>query len=131
MKYMREVVIIFGITMLGEFLNSVLPFPVPAGVYGLFLLLILLCSGLVKVEQVSSVGDILLDTMPLMFIPAAVGLMTSVEEARKFLIPLVVISVASTIFVMSVTGLTAQKLVRRRPGGTSSTGTKKGRNAHE
>ena len=37
MKYLKEVTIIFGITMLGEFLNYLLPFPVPSGVYGLFI----------------------------------------------------------------------------------------------
>ena len=30
MKYLKEVTIIFGITMLGEFLNYLLPFPVPS-----------------------------------------------------------------------------------------------------
>ena len=42
MKYIKESAIIFGITMIGEFLNKLLPLPVPAGVYGLFLLLLLL-----------------------------------------------------------------------------------------
>ena len=41
MKYLKEVTIIFGITMLGEFLNYLLPFPVPSGVYGLFILLLI------------------------------------------------------------------------------------------
>ena len=45
MKYIKESAIIFGITMIGEFLNRLLPLPVPAGVYGLFLLLLLLCFG--------------------------------------------------------------------------------------
>ena len=31
MKYLKEVAIIFGITMAGEFLNYLLPLPVPAG----------------------------------------------------------------------------------------------------
>lgn len=37
MKYLKEVAIIFGITMAGECLNLFLPLPVPAGVYGLFI----------------------------------------------------------------------------------------------
>lgn len=57
MKYLKEVAIIFGITMAGEFLNYLLPLPVPAGVYGLFILLLLLCAGTLKVEDVSEVGD--------------------------------------------------------------------------
>ena len=73
MKYLKEVTIIFGITMLGEFLNYLLPFPVPSGVYGLFILLLLLCTGALHTEDVAEVGDFFLDTMPIMFIPAGVG----------------------------------------------------------
>ena len=36
MKYVKECLIIFGITLAGEVLNGILPLPVPAGVYGLF-----------------------------------------------------------------------------------------------
>ena len=53
MKYLKEVTIIFGITMLGEFLNYLLPFPVPSGVYGLFILLLLLCTGALHTEDVA------------------------------------------------------------------------------
>lgn len=113
MKYLKEVAIIFGITMVGEFLNYFLPFPVPAGVYGLFLLLTLLCIGVVKVADLSATGSFLLDTMPLMFIPAGVGLMTSFDELREILIPLMVITVVSTIFVMVITGKTAQYFIHR------------------
>ena len=53
MKYVKEMVIIFGITLAGEVLNQLIPLPVPAGVYGLFLLLGLLCSGIVSLPDVS------------------------------------------------------------------------------
>ena len=71
MKYLKEVTIIFGITMLGEFLNYLFPFPVPSGVYGLFILLLMLCTGALHTEDVAEVGDFFLDTMPIMFIAAA------------------------------------------------------------
>ena len=95
MKYLKEVTIIFGITMLGEFLNYLLPFPVPSGVYGLFILLLLLCTGALHTEDVAEVGDFFLDTMPIMFIPAGVGLLDSVQEAESILVPLTVITVIS------------------------------------
>ncbi len=117
MRYLKELTIIFGITMAGEFLNHLLPLPVPAGVYGLFLLLFLLCTGAVKEADVSGIGDFLLDTMPLMFIPAGVGLLNSVEEAKNILVPLTVITVISTVLVMTVTGLVAQRLIRRQKNG--------------
>ena len=114
MKYLKEVTIIFGITMLGEFLNYLLPFPVPSGVYGLFILLLMLCTGALHTEDVAEVGDFFLDTMPIMFIPAGVGLLDSVQEAESILVPLTVITVISTVFVMVATGCVAQGIIRRK-----------------
>ena len=113
MKYVKECLIIFGITLAGEVLNGILPLPVPAGVYGLFLLLFLLCRGILKLEDVEEPGGFFLDTMPLMFIPAGVGLMNSWDVMESVLIPLTVITAASTIFVMAVTGKTAQHIIRK------------------
>ena len=120
MKHLKAVVVLFGITMAGEFLNALLPLPVPAGVYGLFILLLCLCTGLVKVDEISGVGDFLLDTMPLMFIPAAVGLVDSFAELKAVMLPVLVISVVSTLFVMIVTGKMAQGIIRRKQKGGES-----------
>ena len=50
MKYVKQIGIILGVTLAGEALSHFLPFPVPAGVYGLFLMLTALMSGIVKPE---------------------------------------------------------------------------------
>ena len=52
MKYVKQIGIILGVTLAGEALSHFLPFPVPAGVYGLFLMLTALMSGIVKLESV-------------------------------------------------------------------------------
>ena len=116
MKYLKEVTIIFGITMLGEFLNYLLPFPVPSGVYGLFILLLMLCTGALHTEDVAEVGDFFLDTMPIMFIPAGVGLITSWSQLQPFLVPLLVITVVSTFVVMIVTGKVTDFLISKKEG---------------
>lgn len=113
MKYLKQATILFGITMAGEFLNYVLPLPVPAGVYGLFILLGFLCFGVIKVEEVSEAGDFFLDIMPLTFIPAGAGLLNSIGQMRDILVPLLVITAVSTVFVMILTAKVAQGLVRR------------------
>ncbi len=112
MKYIKQVLIIFGITMVGEVLNFLLPLPVPSGVYGLFLLLIGLCTKVIKVSDVEDVGNFLLDTMPMMFIPVSVGLIESYGAMKAVLVPLVVISVVSTIIVMAVTGKMTELMIR-------------------
>ncbi len=111
MKHIKGIVWIFGITMAGELLNRFIPLPVPAGVYGLFILLGLLMSGIVKLSDVASVGELLLDLMPLMFIPAAVGLIEKTTELRAVLVPF-----AATLFVMAVTAKTAEFVLNHKNG---------------
>ena len=113
MKLIKECVIIFGITLVGELLNVSLPFPVPAGGYGLFILLALLCAGVVRLEDVERTGNFLLDTMPVMFIPAGAALMKEAEALRPLLVPFVTVTAVSTVFVMIVTGKTAQVIIRK------------------
>lgn len=125
MKYIKEGAIIFGITLAGEGLNHFLPLPVPSGVYGLFLLLALLCSGILKLSEIEAAGNFLLDIMPVLFIPASVGLMESYADMKAILIPLMVICAVSTLVVMAVTGKTAEWMMgggrrnrqRRKDGG--------------
>lgn len=112
MKYVRECVIIFGITLAGELLNLLLPLPVPAGVYGLFLLLLLLCRGILKLADIEATGNFLLDIMPILFIPASAGLIESYDAIKVILVPIVVISILSTIAVMVVTGKVTEAMLR-------------------
>ena len=108
MKYVRHIGIILGITLAGEFLNQILPLPVPAGVYGLFLMLAALMSGVVKMESVEGTGNFLMDTMSMMFVPATVGILECADELKAVLIPFLIIIAVSTVVVMIVTGKVAQ-----------------------
>ncbi len=95
----------------------VLPLPVPAGVYGLFLMLGALMSGFVKLESVEGTGNFLLDTMAMMFIPATVGVVESFHEVKAVLLPFLAITAVSTVLVMVVTGHMSQWVMAR--GGRS------------
>ena len=75
MCYLYQFARIMGFCFLGEILHEVLPLPVPASIYGLILLLAALKTGLVKLEQVKEVGNFLTGIFPLLFVPAAVGVM--------------------------------------------------------
>ena len=114
MKYVRQIGIIWGMTMAGEFLNFLLPFPVPAGVYGLFLLLGALLTGVVKIESVEATGNFLMDIMSMMFIPATVGLVEYAQQIGEILVPYTVIIACSTVAVMAATGRLAQVMIERQ-----------------
>lgn len=74
-KYIFQFGRILAFCFLGEVLHVVLPLPVPASVYGLVLLLAALTAGVVKLEQVKETGTYLTGIFPLLFVPAAAGIM--------------------------------------------------------
>lgn len=111
MKYLKQFGIILFVSLLGELLRMLIPLPIPASVYGLALMLILLMTGIIKLQQIKEVSAFLIEIMPVMFIPAGVGLLESWPSLRPVWIPVVFISVATTIIVMAVTGRVAQRII--------------------
>lgn len=116
MKYMKQFGIILAISLGGEVLNAGLPLPVPASIYGLLLMLAALCLKLIRVEQVKETAAFLIEIMPMMFIPAAVGLVRSYDILRPKLLAYAVITLGTTYLVMGVSGRTAQRLMERKRG---------------
>ena len=126
MSYIFQFCRILAVCFLGEVLASLLPFPIPASVYGLVLLLIALKTGIFQLEQVRAAGKFLIAIMPMLFIPAAVGVMELWDDLGAMLIPCIIATVPITMFVMGVTGIVTQNVQRRIGKG----GTKHDRVAH-
>lgn len=112
MRYLRQFCVILCISFLGELLEYLLPLPVSAGIYGLALLLAGLVTKIIPLRAVEGAADFLVEIMPVMFIPAMAGIMTSWEAMRELLLPLTVIIIVSTILIMGVTGRVSQGLIR-------------------
>lgn len=113
MKYLRQFAIILFISLLGELLRILIPLPIPASVYGLVLMLVALTTGMLKVHQVKAAADFLIEIMPVMFIPAGVGLLDSWPALQPVWVPVVLITLLTTVIVMAVTGQVAQKIIRK------------------
>lgn len=111
MKYLRQFAIILFISLLGELFRVLIPLPIPASVYGLVLMLLALITGILKVHQVKEVSALLIEIMPVMFIPAGVGLLESWPALRPVWIPVVLITILTTVLVMVVTGRVAQRMI--------------------
>lgn len=112
MKYIYQFFIILLVTFIGEIMHYFIPIPVPASIYGLALMLILLCTGIVKLHNVEKTSDFLINIMPVMFIPGGVKLITVWSDIKPILIPLLAITVVSTITVMAVTGKTTELIMK-------------------
>lgn len=124
MKYMKQFGIIMGISFMGELLKFLLPFPIPASIYGLLLMFVALCTGILKLEQVEKTADFLVQIMPLMFIPAGVGLMKEWDALSQIWLPFAVTIVITTVVVMAVTGRVTQWMMRKNKVSKSGKGEK-------
>ena len=114
MKFLRQFMIIVLLSFLGEVLKMFIPLPIPASVYGLVLMLLCLVTGILKTSQVKEAAFFMIEIMPVMFIPAAAGLIDSWKVLQPLLLPILVITVVITIFVMVVTGKIAQMIAQKR-----------------
>lgn len=113
MGLLMEFAIILGVSLAAELLHAFIPLPVPASIYGMVLMLALLMSGALKLDQVKRAGGFLLEIMPVMFIPAAVGLMDVIFDMKSALLPIAAVIVLTTVIVMAATGRTAEWIMNR------------------
>ena len=111
MKYFKQFGIIAGVSCVGELLYALLPFPIPASVYGLVLMVILLMTKVVKLDMVEETADFMISMMGIFFVPSSVGLMNSFGVMQGSVWQLLLMCVVSTVVVMSVTGLVAQLVI--------------------
>lgn len=109
MKYIFQFSRITAFCLAGEVLAAVLPLPIPASVYGLLLLAAVLKFGVLKLDQVRETGLFLTGIFPLLFVPAAAGVMELGSQLMNLLLPAVLAIVPVTALVMAVTGMVAQK----------------------
>ncbi len=112
MKLLRQFGMILLITFAGELLWMLLPLPIPASIYGMLLMLAVLMTGVIRLDEVEQAGDFLIEIMPILFVPAAVGLMDAWNELRPILLAVSVITVVVTVMVMAVTGTVTQWVIR-------------------
>lgn len=113
-KYIKQICIILVICLIAEAMEYFIPLPIAASMYGLVLMLIALTTKIIPLKEVENVSDFLTENLSIMFIPPTVGIMASVEEIKQMFVPLVVISVVSTLLIMTVTGRVAQAIIRRK-----------------
>lgn len=110
MKYICQLGIILGVSFAGEALAWALPLPVPASVWGLVLMLVLLILRVIRPEQIRDTAEYLISLMPLMFVPPTVGLMQSWGLLRDNWLSFLIAVTVITAIVMAVTGLVAQRV---------------------
>ena len=114
MKYLKQLLIIILISFIGEVLNHLIPLPIPASIYGLIILFAGLETKIIPLASVRETGKFLVEIMPIMFIPPAVGVMESWGIIKASWVPYLVITVVTTVAVMAVSGRVTQAVMRKK-----------------
>ena len=112
MKWMKQFGIILLVSFVGEVLEKWIPLPIPASIYGIILLFLCLKLRIIPHESVHETGKFLIEIMPMMFIPAGVGLLTAWGILKPVCVPIILITVITTVVVMIVTGRVTQAVIR-------------------
>lgn len=124
MKYIKQFVVIILVSCIGELLNYIIPLPIPGSIYGMIILLLLLCLGIIEVKQIKEISDFLIEVLPVLFIPASVGIISQLEQIKNIWFQIIIITIISTMITMVVTGIVSQSIIKYKKK-------KKGRNENE
>lgn len=94
-SYMYQAIVISVVMIISKLIEGVLPFVMPASVIGLILLFTALCTNVIKLEQVEPVGNMLVDNISLLFVPAGISVINSfniLSQHPILIIGLIIIS---------------------------------------
>lgn len=72
-----------------------------------------LLSGVIKLAHVKDTGKLLIEIMPVMFIPAGVGLLESWPQLSPIGVPVAIITLVSTVVVMIISGKITQFVIHK------------------
>ncbi len=117
MNYVKQLGVIMIFSALGELLQRLLPFPIPASVYGMVLLFLALATKLLPKEAVKGTGSFLVSILPLLFVVPVVGLVSNFELIAQNFIPIVITIAVPTVITFWVSGLVTQMLLKKEGKG--------------
>lgn len=112
MKYLPQFCLILLFSLLGELCRFLIPYPIPASIYGMVLLFAALALKLVPEQAVEDTGSFLTTVLPVLFVAPIVKLLDCWDQLKDALIPLIIIVLVSTVVTFAVAGRVTQALVK-------------------
>lgn len=116
LKVILQICFLHVFLLLGAVLKYFVPLPIPASMFGLFLLFAALCCHIIKLEWVDQGAKWLMAELLLFFIPSAVGIINYEEIFSIQGLGIVCLIVISTMIVMGITAWTAEKVSAAKKG---------------
>ncbi len=117
MKIVKQFLVIIIVSFIAEVLHHVIPLPIAASVCGLVIMLVLLITKIVKLEQVEETGSFLISVMPILFIPPTVSLVSVVRNLGSQIVGYFILALISTLITTVVTGHIVQGIIKSKKKG--------------
>jgi holin-like protein len=108
MKLLLQIGVIFGLFWLSQGIEKVLPFSFPASVISMILLLVLLCTGVIKLKHIHETTDFVLTNLAFFFVPVTVTIVNYVDLIMENGVAFLVICVVSTVVTFAATAWAVQ-----------------------
>ncbi|MBF0781043.1 MULTISPECIES: CidA/LrgA family protein [unclassified Granulicatella] len=91
MKYIKQISIIMIVCLIGEWVSSILPFTMPAGIIAMLLMYGLLSIKFIKEKHIAETTDLLLQLMPLFIIPSSIAIINYLSIVQAIWLQLIII----------------------------------------
>jgi len=111
-RVLLQIIIIMGVTYMGNILQSVLHIPIAGSIVGLILFFLLLQFKIIPSKWVSEGSNFFLTFMVFFFVPSVFGVMDVVSEINLNFIVFFVMIALGTCCVALVSGFIAEKMVK-------------------
>ena len=104
MRLLLQLALILSVCFIGDFLHRVCGIPLPGNILAMLILFLLLCTKLVKVDQIAEMSDFFLKRLPFFFLPPTTRPPADHGVLTPNLTPPLLPSVLATIVTFAVTG---------------------------
>ena len=101
MTALVQLALIFGICLAGEAISALLPIVFPGSICAMLILLVLLCTKVVKTNQLAPTGTWLQKNMAFFFLPANISIMEEFGLISQFWLRLLFIGILTTIITFA------------------------------
>lgn len=117
MHLIEELMIIMLVSLSGELVSHLLPFTFPSAIISLFLMLLLLLTGIIKEEKIEKTGNFFLSNMAFFFVPSGVNLINNLDEFLSswiIILLITIISLFTTFFAAAKSVEFCEYLIERK-----------------
>lgn len=114
MKIIKGLAIIFTFLFFGKLVSIYIPLALPSNIIGMVLLFLALNFNIVDIDDLSKIGDILLDNLVFLFIPIGVGIIQYKNIILNELYSIIIIGIGGFLLLFLCTGKIVDEIQKRR-----------------